>query len=67
MLCGFAERFAAFLIFRLLFSRGPMHSIAAGRAYAERIFDGAYITVNLRKFDMRRLVKMDRITEQIRA
>ncbi|EFO93823.1 hypothetical protein CRE_12628 [Caenorhabditis remanei] len=50
MMCGFGER-------------GVMHSMAAARAYAERIFDGAYINVNLRKFDMRRIVKMDPITE----
>lgn len=43
-----------------------MHSMAAARAYAERIFDGAYINVNLRKFDMRRIVKMDPITEPCR-
>ncbi|CAB3405883.1 unnamed protein product [Caenorhabditis bovis] len=50
MMCGFG-------------GRGVMHSLAAGRAYAERIFDGAYINVNLRKFDMRRIVKMDPIKE----
>ncbi|CAD6190208.1 unnamed protein product [Caenorhabditis auriculariae] len=47
MMCGFGER-------------GAMHSLAAGRSYAEKIFEGAYINVNLRKFDMRRIIKMDR-------
>ncbi|KAE9419395.1 hypothetical protein Angca_003329, partial [Angiostrongylus cantonensis] len=46
MLCGFGDRSA-------------MHSLAAGRAFAERLFEGAYVNINLRKFDMRRIVKMD--------
>ncbi|KJH42878.1 FAD dependent oxidoreductase [Dictyocaulus viviparus] len=50
MLCGFGDR-------------GAMHSLAAGRAFAERIFDGAYININLRKFDMRRIMKMDKLHE----
>ena len=40
-----------------------MHAIAAARAYAERVYDGAYHTINLRKFDMRRIVKNDPLKE----
>lgn len=43
-----------------------MHSIAAARAYAERVYDGAYHTINLRRFDMRRIVKNDPIFEKYR-
>ncbi|ETN85165.1 hypothetical protein RB195_021643 [Necator americanus] len=50
MICGFG-------------GRGAMHSLAAGRAFAERLFEGAYVNINLRKFDMRRIVKMDRLEE----
>ena len=35
---------------------GPQLSIAAGKLYAERIFDGAYVTTNVRKYDMRRIL-----------
>lgn len=44
-----------------------MHSLAAGRAFAERLYDGAYVNINLRKFDMRRIVKMDRLQEAFSA
>lgn len=54
MMCGFG-------------SRGAMHSLAAGRAFAERLYDGAYVNINLRKFDMRRIVKMDRLQEAFSA
>ncbi|XGW16336.1 hypothetical protein V3C99_001641 [Haemonchus contortus] len=54
MMCGFGGRSA-------------MHSLAAGRAFAERLYDGAYVNINLRKFDMRRLVKMDRLQEEFNA
>lgn len=50
MMCGFGNR-------------DVMHSLAAGRAFAERVFDGAYVNINLRRFDMRRIVKMDRLKE----
>ncbi|KAK5982804.1 FAD-dependent oxidoreductase domain-containing protein 1 [Trichostrongylus colubriformis] len=50
MLCGFG-------------GRGAMHSLAAGRAFAERTYDGAYVNINLRKFDMRRIVKVDKLRE----
>ncbi|EYC08785.1 hypothetical protein Y032_0064g3527 [Ancylostoma ceylanicum] len=50
MMCGFG-------------GRGAMHSLAAGRAFAERLYEGAYVNINLRKFDMRRIVKMDRLQE----
>ncbi|VDL72776.1 unnamed protein product [Nippostrongylus brasiliensis] len=54
MMCGFADRSA-------------MHSLAAGRAFAERLYDGAYVNINLRKFDMRRIVKMDKLREAFTA
>ncbi|KAL6724782.1 hypothetical protein Aduo_019639 [Ancylostoma duodenale] len=50
MMCGFG-------------GRGAMHSLAAGRAFAERLYEGAYVNINLRRFDMRRIVKMDRLQE----
>ncbi|GMR33894.1 hypothetical protein PMAYCL1PPCAC_04089 [Pristionchus mayeri] len=46
--------------------RSAMHSVAAARAYAERLYDGAYHTINLRRFDMRRIVKNDPIIEKYR-
>ncbi|PAV82677.1 hypothetical protein WR25_23484 isoform A [Diploscapter pachys] len=54
MMCGFG-------------SRSAMHSIAAARGYAEKILDGAYININLRKFDMRRIVKMQPLMETYRS
>ncbi|CAI4229323.1 unnamed protein product [Auanema sp. JU1783] len=53
MMCGFG-------------SRNVMHSLAAGRAFAERVFDGAYVNINLRKFDMRRIVKTEKLIEKLK-
>ncbi|KAL3088790.1 hypothetical protein niasHT_023138 [Heterodera trifolii] len=46
---------------------GPQMAIAAGRMFMERIFDFAYSTVNLRKFDMRRIMHGERLHEQFRC
>lgn len=43
-----------------------MHAIAAARAYAERVYDGAYHTINLRRFDMRRIAMNAPIIEKYR-
>lgn len=43
--------------------RGMQHALAVGRSYAERLYEGAYVTMNLRKFDMRRMVKMVKLRE----
>ncbi|VDN08296.1 unnamed protein product [Thelazia callipaeda] len=50
-LCGFGNR-------------GIQHSLAVGRSYAEKLLEGAYLSLNLRKFDMRRLVKMEKLKEE---
>lgn len=50
-LCGFGNR-------------GMQHALAVGRSYAEKLLEGAYLTLNLRKFDMRRLVKMEKLQEE---
>uniref|UniRef100_A0A158R5J2 FAD-dependent oxidoreductase domain-containing protein 1 n=1 Tax=Syphacia muris TaxID=451379 RepID=A0A158R5J2_9BILA len=50
--CGFGER-------------GIQHSIAAARGICEKIYEYAFITINLRKFDMRRFIsgrKLEEIT-----
>ncbi|KAK0404837.1 hypothetical protein QR680_017657 [Steinernema hermaphroditum] len=44
---------------------GIQHSISVGRAFAERIFDGAYTSINLRKFDMRRIMAGSKIEEPL--
>ncbi|KHN87226.1 FAD-dependent oxidoreductase domain-containing protein 1 [Toxocara canis] len=44
-------------------NRGVQHALAAGRGFSERIFDGAYTSINMRKFDMRRLLKMEKLQE----
>ncbi|VDN22133.1 unnamed protein product [Gongylonema pulchrum] len=50
-LCGFGNR-------------GMQHALAVGRSYSEKLLEGAYISLNLRKFDMRRLVKMEKLQEE---
>uniref|UniRef100_A0A915Q506 FAD-dependent oxidoreductase domain-containing protein 1 n=1 Tax=Setaria digitata TaxID=48799 RepID=A0A915Q506_9BILA len=50
-LCGFGNR-------------GMQHALAVGRSYAEKLLEGAYLSLNLRKFDMRRLVKMEKLEEE---
>ncbi|KAM3727299.1 FAD-dependent oxidoreductase domain-containing protein [Dirofilaria immitis] len=50
-LCGFGNR-------------GMQHSLAVGRSYAEKLLEGAYLSLNLRKFDMRRLLKMEKLMEE---
>uniref|UniRef100_A0A914W269 FAD-dependent oxidoreductase domain-containing protein 1 n=1 Tax=Plectus sambesii TaxID=2011161 RepID=A0A914W269_9BILA len=42
---------------------GLQHAIAAGRGLMERFYDGAYTSINMRKFDMRRLVKNAKLEE----
>uniref|UniRef100_A0A1I7X9M2 Glycosyl-4,4'-diaponeurosporenoate acyltransferase n=1 Tax=Heterorhabditis bacteriophora TaxID=37862 RepID=A0A1I7X9M2_HETBA len=51
----------------IVYFRGAMHSIAAGRAYSEKVFDGAYVNINLRRFDMRRIVKFEKLEEIYKA
>ncbi|KAF7623565.1 DAO domain-containing protein [Meloidogyne graminicola] len=46
---------------------GPQLSIAIGKMISERIYDRAYITVNLRKFDMRRIMHGNRFNELFRC
>jgi hypothetical protein len=46
---------------------GPQLSIAIGKCLAERIYDLAYTSVNLRKFDMRRVMHGRRIHELFRC
>ncbi|TKR81396.1 hypothetical protein L596_015270 [Steinernema carpocapsae] len=53
MMCGFGNF-------------GIQHSLAVGRGFAERIFDGAYTSINLRKFDMRRIMAGQKIEEALR-
>lgn len=50
MICGFGNR-------------GLQHSLAAGRGFAEKILHGAYRTIRLRKFDMRRILMHKKINE----
>lgn len=40
------------------------HALAVGRSYAEKLLEGAYLSLNLRKFDMRRLLKMEKLEEE---
>ena len=42
-------------------------AIAAGRAYSERHYDDAYTSVNLRKFDMRRIMHGNRTFEPLKC
>uniref|UniRef100_A0A915NRL3 FAD dependent oxidoreductase domain-containing protein n=1 Tax=Meloidogyne floridensis TaxID=298350 RepID=A0A915NRL3_9BILA len=42
---------------------GPQMSIAIGKALSEKFYDRAYVTVNLRKFDMRRIMHGSRCKE----
>uniref|UniRef100_A0A7E4V1K9 FAD-dependent oxidoreductase domain-containing protein 1 n=1 Tax=Panagrellus redivivus TaxID=6233 RepID=A0A7E4V1K9_PANRE len=46
---------------------GPQMSIAMGRLFAERIFEGAYTTVNVRKFDMRRIMHGNKVAEPLKC
>nr|CAD2133635.1 unnamed protein product [Meloidogyne enterolobii] len=46
---------------------GPQMSIAIGKALSERFYDRAYVTVNLRKFDMRRIMHGSRCKELFRC
>uniref|UniRef100_A0A914E6B7 FAD-dependent oxidoreductase domain-containing protein 1 n=1 Tax=Acrobeloides nanus TaxID=290746 RepID=A0A914E6B7_9BILA len=48
-------------------SYGPQMAIAAGRAYSERHYDDAYTSVNLRKFDMRRIMHGNRTFEPLKC
>jgi FAD-dependent oxidoreductase domain-containing protein 1 len=42
---------------------GLQHALAAGRGIMEKFFEGAYLTTNLRRFDMRRLLKNEKLVE----
>jgi len=46
---------------------GPQMSIAIGKALSEKFYDRAYVTVNLRKFDMRRIMHGSRCKELFRC
>ena len=46
---------------------GPQMSIAAGKLFSEKIFDGAYTTVNVRKYDMRRIMHGNKIQEPLKC
>jgi len=46
---------------------GPQLSIAIGKLYSEKAYDGAYTTTNVRKFDMRRIMSGTRFTEPYRC
>ncbi|KAI6222507.1 putative fad oxidoreductase [Aphelenchoides besseyi] len=45
---------------------GAQLSLAAGRLYAERAYDCAYSTVNVRRFDMRRIMLGNREVESLK-
>ncbi|KAI6181893.1 putative fad oxidoreductase [Aphelenchoides besseyi] len=45
---------------------GAQLSLAAGRLYAERAYDCAYSTVNVRRFDMRRIMLGNREMESLK-
>lgn len=44
-------------------NRGMQHALAVGRSLAEKLYQGAYVTLNLRKFDLRRILKMEKLQE----
>ncbi|KAE9550122.1 hypothetical protein FO519_006659 [Halicephalobus sp. NKZ332] len=46
---------------------GPQMSIAAGKLFSEKIFDGAYTTVNVRKYDMRRIMHGNKVYEPLKS
>lgn len=46
---------------------GSQLSIAIGKLYSERAYDQAYTTVNVRDFDMRRIMQGKRKTEPIKC
>ena len=46
---------------------GPQMGIAAGKLFSEKIFDGAYTTVNIRKYDMRRIMHGNKIQEPLKC
>lgn len=48
--CGFGER-------------GIQHSLAAARGISEKVYEGAFLSINLGKFDMRRFVSGRKIDE----
>ena len=45
---------------------GAQLSLAAGRLYAERALDDAYSTVNVRRFDLRRIMMGSRESEPLK-
>lgn len=45
---------------------GIQFKLSAARAFAEKIFDGAYVSVNLRKYDMRRIMKREPLREPLK-
>uniref|UniRef100_A0A914QP58 Uncharacterized protein n=1 Tax=Panagrolaimus davidi TaxID=227884 RepID=A0A914QP58_9BILA len=45
---------------------GPQMAIAAGKLYSERIFDSAYVTINVRKYDMRRIMNQKKYQEPLK-
>jgi hypothetical protein len=46
---------------------GPQISLAAGKLFTEKIYDEAYSTINVRKFDMRRIMMGNRFEENFRC
>lgn len=46
---------------------GSQLSIAIGKLYCERMFDAAYTTINVRKFDMRRIMQGKRYDKEYRC
>uniref|UniRef100_A0A0K0FYA2 FAD-dependent oxidoreductase domain-containing protein 1 n=1 Tax=Strongyloides venezuelensis TaxID=75913 RepID=A0A0K0FYA2_STRVS len=47
-------------------SYGIQFKLSAAKAFAERAFDGAYVSVNLRKYDMRRIMKNEPLKEPLK-
>uniref|UniRef100_A0AC35TSI0 DAO domain-containing protein n=1 Tax=Rhabditophanes sp. KR3021 TaxID=114890 RepID=A0AC35TSI0_9BILA len=45
---------------------GIQFKLSAARAFAERVFDGAYTSINLRKYDMRRIMQNQPIKEPLK-
>ncbi|CAJ0575364.1 unnamed protein product, partial [Mesorhabditis spiculigera] len=45
--------------------RDAQHALAVGRAFAERMFEGAYVNINLRGLDLRRIVKKEPVLENM--
>lgn len=44
-------------------NRGMQHSLAVGRGICEKVYEHAYTTINMRKFDMRRLMSGQKLEE----